>query len=132
MTGYAFNTLGLLYELLKDQPAFVTTEPPADITNRLPALIIEADAPAAVSNLIRPGAAANVSFTITALAENDQESFSLCNRAYSALWDSRHEVTRWGWVTHLSEVQAPFLVASAQSAQGIFPYACALDAVIRK
>lgn len=130
--GYAFNTLGLLYELLKDQALFVTTEPPSDISYRLPALIISAGTPQKVTNFERPGAGATVSFTLTALAEDDEEAFDLCDSAYSAMWDRRNEVTKFGWIPYLMEVQAPMLVSSTQTADGVFQYTCVFSCVMRK
>lgn len=132
MGRYAFNTLGLLYALLEDQSAFVTTQPPADIANRLPALVIEASAPIMVTNRSTPGAAAEVAFTLTALSEEDTLAFELCDSAYSSIWDSLQKVTRWGWITHLEETKAPFLMDSPQAADDVYQYMCALEAIIRK
>lgn len=130
--SYAFNILGLLYELLKDQAVFVTTDPPSDLADRLPALIIEASSPVKVANLDRPGAGITVSFTITALSEDDEEAFNVCDAAYSALWDKKHMPTRWGWIPYLRETQAPILVQSTRQADRLFQYSCSFTCVMRK
>lgn len=130
--GTAFNVLGLLYELLKDVGGFVTTEPPSDIADRLPALIVEASAPVKVANFERPGAGLTVSFAVTALAESDEEAFALIDEAYTALWERRNVPTKWGWVPYLAETQAPALVASPQAADQVFQYSCSFDCVMRK
>lgn len=130
--GYAFNVLNLLYELMRDQQCFVTTQPPSDIADRLPALIISSDAPVKVANFERPGAGAVVQAVFTAVAETDEVAFGLADSAYSAMWDKRHVLTRWGWVPSIREVQAPALVVSEQTADNLYQYQFVLDLVIRK
>lgn len=130
--GYSFNVLGLVYELLKDQKAFVTSQPTADLAQRLPALIISSDAPQKVRNYRHPGAGAKVQVVLTAVSENDRGAFALIDSAYSAMWDRKHETTRWGWVSWIEEVQAPALVVSDQTAGHLFQYQCVLNLIIRK
>lgn len=128
----AFNSLNLFFELLRDVEAFVTTEPPSDIADRLPALIIESSAPVQVKNVEHPGSGALVSVTLNAVAGTDEQAWELIDSAYTRLWESKHKVTRWGWVVRCEDVEAPFLVRSEQTAQNLYQYTCALQCVIRK
>lgn len=130
--GHAINVLSLLHSLLAKTPAFVTTEPPADIAKRLPALIVESSAHAPVQNLARPGAAGQATVALNALASTDAEAFALIDQAYTALWDAVNRPTPYGWITHLRDIQPPMLVSSDASAQGIFQYSCLFQAIIRK
>lgn len=128
----SFNTLNLFYDLLKDQDAFVTTSPPSDIATRLPALIIEASAPLMVQNHRNPGHGAVATVTISAIAEDDEVAFALADSAYSALWESKNRVTKWGWVSRLVEVQGPFLSSSELAAGHLFQYTAAVQCFMRK
>lgn len=130
--GYSFNVLGLVYELLKDQKAFVTSQPPADLARRLPALIIGSDAPQMVQNYRSPGSGAKVQVVLTAVSGEDEGAFALIDSAYSAMWDRKHKTTRWGWVSYIEEVQAPALVVSDQAAGHLFQYQSVLNLIIRK
>lgn len=132
MTPRAFNSLGLIYDLLKDLDAFITYQPPSDIAQRLPALIIESAPPVKITNYSEAGSGALATITLTALTDDFDSSFELCNAAYSKLWDKRHMVTKWGWVAGLKDVQAPFLNASEQVADHIVQFNCAVEVVIRK
>lgn len=128
----AINSLSLLYELLESANGFVTTEPPANIADNLPALILEGSAPTKVTNYENPGRGATVTYTLTALAETDEEAWGLIDSAYTLLWESRNKPTHYGWVPYLDEIAAPHLVASTQTAQKIFQYTAVVRAVIRK
>lgn len=127
-----FSPLALLYALLKDQPAFVTTEPPSDLGKRLPALVIEVLAPRTVGNAPAPGLGAKTTVTVNALASDDQVARELAEGAYRSLWGSRNRVTENGWIVGLKELQAPFLVTSEKAAPHVFQYSFAAEITIRQ
>lgn len=138
----AFNTLSLFYALLRDIGAFVTTAPPTDLISRVPALVIQTAPPSSVSNAPAPGKGAVVTATFFAIAKTDAEAFDLADRAYSKLWDSLHAITKFGWITRLEDLQAPYLITPAGYRQGsqsassgpshAFQYSFTLRAVLRK
>lgn len=126
------DTLGIIEHHLKDLSSTLYFQPPTDLLNHLPALIVEQSPPTHFSNNVpNPALSAKATISISALATRRKEALAACSEAFGRLFDSVHEVTELGWISRCTETQQPHLSAHQYEASTLFQYSAAVQVIFR-
>lgn len=127
-----FRPLHLIYSLLKGLDFTVLTQAESDIVDHMPLVLVQVNSIENFSNFQHTGRAAKVSVTFISLAGDDDDSFSAISKAYTTIYQRINDVTEYGWVARVDELEAPILSTNSQSADNVYQYECTLELTIRK
>ncbi|UQN30656.1 hypothetical protein [Brachybacterium kimchii] len=139
MTRFSLDASALMRTLVletvagRTQPVTVETEPPTDLRDHLPLVIVDCSPATGIANG-RPETGATFTLTLHTAATERAAAKELCDDVYGGLYRlwRAGTTTDHGWLSHLSDRQQPARATTPPTGTtGLYAYTAALAVTAR-